>query len=718
MDNAPDPFAPLTPAEIASRPVIAAPDAKASPIMPIPRDAGECDIRFEGRKPDEKFWFKDAAGGVLFGELQWRTQGRDKQVRPCVYTSNGWRAEAPPAPRALFNLDKLAKCPDAPVYLFEGSRKATRAALCFPNSVCSAFAGGASATRQIDFAPMRGCHVTLWRDADEAGTRWQEATIGELQSVGLASIRFVDPNRLPADLLAQIPEGKRHKLDVVDLIEAGISPAAIGEAAERACEPVAISVAEAGPTPLTAPVAPSAPYPVGALGDVLADAARAIAAKVQCAEAMAAQSVLAVASLAAQALADVRLPYGQTRPLSLFCLTIAASGDRKSSADLEAMAPVRMREKKLREAFEPLAKAHAVALAAWRGQRQQIERRKADVETRRIELQALGPEPETPIKPILTLGESTAEGLAKHMPALPGALGIFSAEGGQFLSGHGFSPDAKLRTAASFGQLWDGLGLRRLRAGDGLIDLHGRRLACHLMIQPEAAAGVLGDPVLRDQGLLSRFLIAAPESLAGKRMWQEPRAGTEPALRRYIARMLAIFETPALASGKAANELAPRPLELSPEAREVWIAFHDAVEVAMRPDGLLAGSRDVAGKAAEQAGRMAGVLQIIDDASATAIEADAMMHACEVADWHLREATRLASEALIPPSIRDAGILLDWLHKKGLGTITAAILQKAGPGPLRRKTRLDPALDALKEHGWLIPVDISRRAWRVEGRRA
>ena len=98
---------------------------------------------------------------------------------------------------------------------------------------------------------------------------------------------------------------------------------------------------------------PTAPYPINALGGVLADAARAIAAKVQCADAMAAQSVLAVASLAAQALADVRLPYGQTRPLSLFCLTIASSGDRKTSADSEAMAPVRMREKQLREVFDP-----------------------------------------------------------------------------------------------------------------------------------------------------------------------------------------------------------------------------------------------------------------------------------------------------------------------------------------------------------------------------
>jgi hypothetical protein len=712
MDDA-SKFSPLTPEEIALGPTVASSSPKAAPIMPIPRDAGECSILFQGRKPDEKFWFRDLAGGVLFAELRWNLPDDDKRVRPCIYTSDGWREEAPPPPRALFNLDKLAKLPDAPVYLFEGPRKAVKAAPCFPNSVCTAFWGGANAMGQTDFTPMCRRDVTIWRDADKAGVDFQDATIAKLQVAGAASIRFIDPARLPADMLTRIRENKRHKFDIVDLIEAGISPEAIGEVAERACVAVAISTAEAGPRPLAGPAIASTPYPIEALGDVLADASRAIAAKVQCADAMAAQSLLAVASLAAQALADVRLPYGQTRPLSLFCLTIAASGDRKSSADLEAMAPVRMREARLREAYEPLAREYAVAFAAWRGQRQQIERHKADVGKRRSELETLGPEPEAPIKPVLTLGESTAEGLAKHMPTLPGALGIFSAEGGQFLSGHGFSNEAKLRTAASFASLWDGQGLRRLRAGDGLIDLHGRRLVCHLMIQPEAAAGVLNDPVLRDQGFLSRFLIAAPESRAGSRLWQEPREGTEPALKRYIARMMSIFEAPALASNTAGNELTPRALDLSPEGRELWIEFHDAIETQMSPDGALARLRDVAGKAAEQAGRIAGVLQIVDDAMASTIEADAMARACELADWHLREASRLATEAQVSPEMRDAQLLLDWLDRRGSETVTAATLQKSGPGPLRVKARLDPAVETLEGHGWLIPADVSRRAWRI-----
>ena len=99
------------------------------------------------------------------------------------------------------------------------------------------------------------------------------------------------------------------------------------------------------PLPLFPPMPAQAPYPIEALGPTLAPATAAIVRKVQVAEAMAAQSLLATAALAAQAHADVALPFGQTRPLSLYFVTVADSGDRKTSADTEALRSVKEREK-------------------------------------------------------------------------------------------------------------------------------------------------------------------------------------------------------------------------------------------------------------------------------------------------------------------------------------------------------------------------------------
>ena len=112
------------------------------------------------------------------------------------------------------------------------------------------------------------------------------------------------------------------------------------------------------PLPLAPPILAARPYPVAALGPVLAGAARAISEKCQCPPAIAAESVLGAASLTAQRLADVGLPFGQTRPLSLFFVTVAGSSDRKTSADNEALIPVRTREKELRSEYEEKKNAH------------------------------------------------------------------------------------------------------------------------------------------------------------------------------------------------------------------------------------------------------------------------------------------------------------------------------------------------------------------------
>ena len=98
-----------------------------------------------------------------------------------------------------------------------------------------------------------------------------------------------------------------------------------------------------GPQPLLRPVAPGAAYPVQALGPLRA-AVEAVQAMTQAPVAIPAASALSVASLAVQAFADVET-LGGTRPLSLYMLTVAASGERKSSCDEPLMAALRAHER-------------------------------------------------------------------------------------------------------------------------------------------------------------------------------------------------------------------------------------------------------------------------------------------------------------------------------------------------------------------------------------
>lgn len=479
-------------------------------------------------------------------------------------------------------------------------------------------------------------------------------------------------------------------------------------------EAQAASAEPGRPLPLFPPMPRGEAYPIHALGPVLAPAARAIASKVQVPGATAAQSVLGAAALAAQAHANVRLPFGQTRPLSLFLMTVAGSGDRKSSADNEALWPIRKREKALREIYDQELPAWTNRAYAYQGERKKIEgNKKLTYEGKVHELNLLGPEPERPLFPFLVAQEPTIEGLTKAMHTAPAALGIFSAEGGQFVNGHGMTPENRLRTAAAYSELWDGQPIKRVRSLDGVSILVGRRLSMHLMVQPDAATVFLSDPVLRDQGLLSRVLVAAPESIAGTRMYRETSSADDAAIAAYGARLLSLLEAPwPLADGKR-NELEPRALDMTSEAVTIWQDFYDRVELQCRPGGPLKPLQDFASKAAEHAARIAGVLTIVGDHRAVEITADEMRFAVELLDWYLDEAVRLNGAARMDPDLLRAQSLLDWLRENASPEIGFRDTLTYGPNALRTKSALEKAVATLIAHGWLEEVQKRPRTLRL-----
>lgn len=213
------------------------------------------------------------------------------------------------------------------------------------------------------------------------------------------------------------------------------------------------------PQPLVREIPPGAPYPVAALGP-LAPAVLAVQGATQAPVAIPAASVLAVASLAVQAHANVEA-LGGLRPLSLYLLTVAASGERKSSCDSPLMAALRTFEKEQaraqRNAFQSWQNAHAL----WKGERDRIlaEAKKGKGEKKaaaRADLDALGPEPAAPPSTDRTCTEPTAEGLARLFATGQPSLGIFSDEGGQFPGGHGMNADTRQRTLDAFDDLWQG----------------------------------------------------------------------------------------------------------------------------------------------------------------------------------------------------------------------------------------------------------------------
>jgi hypothetical protein len=160
--------------------------------------------------------------------------------------------------------------------------------------------------------------------------------------------------------------------------------------------------------------------------------------------------------------------------------------------------------------------------------------------------------------------------------------------------------------------LWDGDTIKRIRA-DGVTVLPGRRVAMHLMAQPDVAAIWFGDRLLIDQGLMSRVLVSAPDPASGTRMWHDPAPESDTALKDYGACLLDILERPLPLAAETRNELAPRPLPLSGDALLLWIAFANHVEKRLAQGGELEPVRGLGNKLAEHAARIAAVLTLIGD---------------------------------------------------------------------------------------------------------
>ncbi len=500
-----------------------------------------------------------------------------------------------------------------------------------------------------------------------------------------------------------------------------------GAGAERVLSIVnaAEEVTPEPPRPLAREIPPADPFPVDALGSILAPAALAIHDRVQAPIAICAQSVFGAATLAAQGYADVVLPIGpgQNKPLSNYFITVAETGERKSACDAEAMRPIRMHETALRAIYNLDLANYANAKAAFDAARQAaIKSGKGSRAAIKVALDAIGPGPIEPLLPLLTCPEPTYEGLCRVLAHGQPSIGVFAAEGGQFVGGHGMSDEARLRTAAGLSAAWDGETIRRVRATSDITNLHGRRVAMHLMVQPFVASILLRDPLLAGQGFLSRLLISGPDSAMGTRMSHDEAPETVRDLDLYDARLLYILNTPfPLAQGQN-NELQPRPLPLSPTAQSIWLGFADHIEREITPGGGLELAKGLANKLPEHAARMAAVLSLMQDIYAGDIADTEMAAGIELAQHYATEALRLHGFSCVGEGLRRAQELLDWLLLRWKEPVVSLPdIYQRGPNSIRDANTAKSAVSILDEHGWLAKIPqgatvarVRRKdAWRI-----
>ncbi|MAL95238.1 MAG: hypothetical protein CME40_09190 [Haliea sp.] len=441
-------------------------------------------------------------------------------------------------------------------------------------------------------------------------------------------------------------------------------------------------------------------YPLEALGELLGSTARAIATTMQAPPEIAAHAVLSVAAFAAQDKADVAMD-GRIYPLSLFMLTVAESGDRKSACDKVASRPLehwqRERALEYRTALKQYHDEKAVYDAT---HRQLVNDKKKAPGDKAAALARLIP-PVVPAEPIVIAQEPTLEGLQRSFRRGKPSQALFSDEGGQFFGGHAMNPDNMLKTIAGLSKYWDGAAIFRTRAADGETSgMWGRRLSIHLQVQPRVASGVLSDRMLLEQGLLARFLIAESRTLAGSRLYKPEDANQHPAVVRFHQRIAELLEHESCTGEDGGLEL-PH-LRPDDDATALWVDSYNRTEVAQARGALLEIVKPHASKAAEQVLRLAGVFAVLEGAQA--ITQEQMGRAWTLATYYLQNALRAAQLAEQDHAHRQARELLEWLKAEPGARATIKHMQKCAPAKLRKRVADLRAMLALLEGAAAVRV--------------
>ncbi len=512
-------------------------------------------------------------------------------------------------------------------------------------------------------------------------------------------------------------------LSGVEAVQRGIENATLPASIEARTVESALSVDNSAdipwtaPQPLTAKIEPE-PYPIDALPEPIRAAVEEVAGFVKAPLPMVASSALAALSLAIQAHVNVSRAARLQGPVGLFLLTIADSGERKSTCDGFFTKPIRDFEAAQAELAKPILSDYRADVEAWEAKRAGIKEKirqlakngtsTHDEEAALRDLEHEAPEP--PRIPRLLYTDATPEALAyalaKHWPA----AGVVSAEAGLVLGSHGMGSESVMRNLAMLNQLWDGDGLTIDRRSTESFTVRGARLTVALQIQEPTLRSFLDKTgaLARGTGFLARFLVAWPESTQGSRSFTDPPENW-PHLATFHRRIAAILEKePAMDEDGA---LTPALLSLVPDAKAAWVAYHDAIENELASGGELYDIRDVASKSPDNAARLAALFHVFEHGYDGPIGRNSVESGSRIAAWHLLEARRFFGEMALPVELASAARLDSWLiaHARAHQTLAVGKNHVRQYGPLREGGRLEAAIREL--------VDLDRLRLDKEGKR-
>jgi len=431
---------------------------------------------------------------------------------------------------------------------------------------------------------------------------------------------------------------------------------------------------------------------------------------IQAPDAVCAQSVLGFAAHSVQGYANIIID-GRMIPLNEFFLSICARSGRKSECDSTAGDCHTEYQKELYKNYNYEKKLYEDECQTHDTARKKIMDDKKTSKSEKNDLLSVlrAEEPWKPYEPLIRISDPTTEGIHKGFERGYPSKFLCADEGGQFSGGHSMKSENKLYTATTYSKYWDGAPVDRVRGGDGASILYGCRLSVHLMMQTQVAMNFFNDQETRDQGLTSRFLVVYPESLTGGRHYKAVNTKETPEMVAYCEHIkknlnqalpLKIDEK----TGKELNQLDPRNIHLSQDAKKSWIAAYEDIEAESGKGKAFESIQGFAGKASAHILRLAGILALFEDISRPDIPIEYISQARTLMEYYLTERLRITKMAAPQQDMINARQLLDWLQERRTKIITLPDVYQSGPYVFRDKNQAMESLQILEEHYWIEPL--------------
>ncbi|WP_178863479.1 YfjI family protein [Thiomicrorhabdus cannonii] len=381
---------------------------------------------------------------------------------------------------------------------------------------------------------------------------------------------------------------------------------------------------------------------------------------------MAVTVALGAMATSCQGLVDIIQPTGNRVNASLMLLTIAESGERKTTVEKQFFNSLRKLQKEALTEYEEQRPLYEADYEAWGHKNSAIvsllkQTVKKDGEVAVVEKMYVDHQRSQPIEPPylkFIYEDSTPQALIEMMHSHSRNACLLSSEANSIFNGRVFG---ELNLINS---LWDGGEVIVDRVSKEGFHLYDARLTLCLMTQSNVIERFLNKrgEEARGMGFLARFLVVKPPAKAGYRNYKN--LSDLPHLDAFNVRAQSLMRDSWRCEQRRAER---KEIRFSATAAEFWRQCGQKIEAEMRENGVYEYYKDHGSKLLDNISRVAAVIQYFEGKSSD-IEKDTLSFAYNICMRYSKHfLTHLAGD---PEVVKGANLLVYHLIKLAISAET------------------------------------------------